>query len=94
MTCTNGRINDVYRKLCRIMRHPQEFGLGGSVPDPLANALEGVLSTLSQIQLEQVFNEKGDLAAELSQDADTPSSECSADNGGSTALKVTEFCAR
>ena len=94
MTCANSCINDVYEKLCKIMRHPQEFGLGESVPDPLANALEGVLCTLSQIQMEQVFDEKGDLAAELSQDADTPSSGCAADNGGSTAVKVCEFCER
>lgn len=81
MTCANSCINDVYERLCRILRHPHEFGLGENVPEPLVNALEGVLCTLSQIQMEQALDETGDLAAELSQDADQPSTVCSADNG-------------
>ena len=83
-SCINGSINDVYRKLCRIMRYPQEFGLGETAPEPLVNALEGVLCTLGQIQMEQALDEKGDLTAELSQDADKPSTVCSADNGAPT----------
>jgi hypothetical protein len=73
MTCTNGRINDIYKTLCNITRNPRDFGLGESVPGSLADALEGVLCTLSQIQREQVFDEGGDMAAGLSQDADRPS---------------------
>lgn len=94
MTCTNRWTNEAYEKLCKVMRHPQEFGLGERVPESLANALEGVLCTLSEVLMEQAFDDKEDLAAELSQDADKPSSASSADEGGSTAVKVSEFCER
>ena len=75
MPCTDDRINELYGNLCKIVRHPQEFGLGQTIPEPLATALEGALCTLNQMEMEQAFDEKGDLAAELSQDADSPSSE-------------------
>jgi hypothetical protein len=77
MTSTDRRINDVYTNLCKIVRNPHEYGLGRRVPEPLSKALEGVLCTLAQIQTEQLFADQGDLAAELSQGADKPSSTCS-----------------
>ena len=94
MPCIDGRINELYANLCKIMRYPHEFGLGQRIPEPLANALEGALCTLNQIQMEQAFDEKGDLAAELSQDADSPSSERSAMSSRSTVVKVNDFCER
>lgn len=94
LTYTNRCINDAYEKLCKIMRHPQEFGLGERVPESLANTLEGVLCTLSRILMEQAFDEKADLAAELSQDADKPSAGCPGYEDGSMAVKVSELCAR
>jgi hypothetical protein len=93
MTCIDSRINELYGNLCKIMRHPQDFGLGQRIPEPLANALEGVLCTLNQIQMEQALDEKGDLAAELSQDADSPSSERSAsgNHGGQGQRSLPEI---
>jgi hypothetical protein len=92
MRSFNKSINDVYTNLCKIIRNPQEFGLGQSVPEPLANALKRVLCTLSQIQMGQAFDEEGDLANELSQDADRPLLGRATDNCGSTVVKVNELC--
>jgi len=69
MTCTDGRLQGIYRDLCKVMRYPHEFGLGDAVPLPLANVLERTLSVLSVIQQEGAVD-KGELEAELSQDAD------------------------
>lgn len=88
MPCTNGRISEVYAQLCSIMRNPQDFGLSETIPEPLHNALARVLCTLSQIEREKVFDDKGDLEIELSQDADQPSSQCSAENCGLTLVKA------
>jgi hypothetical protein len=72
MICTNTSIQDVYMTLSKIMRYPQQFGLGQNVPEPLAKALEGVLSKLCQFQMEPALNEMAGLAHELSQDTNQP----------------------
>jgi hypothetical protein len=71
---TSRQLQEVYLGLCRILRYPEVYGLGPSVPLPLATSLEGILTKVGQV------SEKGgeklsceDLATELSQDADNPS---------------------
>jgi hemerythrin-like domain-containing protein len=54
MTRADSGMQDVYSTLCKITRYPEPFGLGRSVPEPLAKVLEEMLSELSQIQGEQV----------------------------------------
>jgi hypothetical protein len=65
------RLHDVYGKLASILHRPEVFGLGESVPQPLALALEGTLQTLGQIIFEEEEpSAEEDLEQELSQDAD------------------------
>ena len=71
MTCTDSRLQEIYSDLCNVMRYPHEFGLGDIVPLPLANVLEGTLSTLSGILQESAID-NCDLETELSQDTDQP----------------------
>ena len=94
MTSTDKRLDGVYTTLCKIVKNPYDFGLGRRVPEPLSKALEGVLCTLAQIQTERIFADEGDLAAELSQDADRPSSRSSAGKDGSRVVKANEFSTR
>lgn len=72
MSASN-QLREVYLGLCRILRYPEAYGLGPSVPQPLATSLETMLARLGQISGEG--EEKlscEDLATELSQDADSP----------------------
>ena len=71
MACTDSRLQEIYSDLCKVMRYPHEFGLGDTVPLPLAIVLEGTLSTLSAI-LQESAVDKGDLGAEFSQNANQP----------------------
>jgi hypothetical protein len=71
MTINMQRVNEVYDRLALILKRPATFGLGATVPQPLAETIERLLLTLGQInvaQEEPVAEEN--LEEELSQDAD------------------------
>jgi hypothetical protein len=65
------RVNDVYDRLGSILKRPDAFGLGAIIPQPLADAIEDMLRTLGQVnvQREEPIVEEN-LEEELSQDAD------------------------
>lgn len=69
MKYTETRVQEAYRSLCRVMRHPQNYGLGPHVPPALAHVLEETLCTLSEITQERVLV-NGTLEAELFLEAD------------------------
>ena len=67
------RLQEIYRGMCGVLRHPHGYGLGESTPQPLADHLETWLGILGQIMQERATasnSSNGDLEAELSQDAD------------------------
>ena len=71
MVGTNGHICDVYGRLAAILRRPEAFGLGPTIPQPLADALEEMLETLGEVMEEEDYQTSEDrLEQELSQDAD------------------------
>lgn len=71
MTTCSARLNEVYVRLSTILQRPEVFGLGADIPQPLADALEAMMTTLGQAieEKEQPVSEQ-DLEEELSQDAD------------------------
>ncbi len=69
MNCQAEELQQIYSRLGQISRRPQAFGLGPSVPPPLAEVLETILRALRRAMEERETTEE-DLAAELSQDAD------------------------
>jgi hypothetical protein len=71
MTPCADQMRQVYARVASILQRPEVFGLGPSAPQPLADALEGVMGTLGQAidQEEQPIPEEG-LEEELHQDAD------------------------
>jgi hypothetical protein len=69
MTDKAAELQQVYSCLAQILHRPQVFGLGLSVPQPLADSLEAMLGTLGRA-MEEEETPGEDLAAELSQDAD------------------------
>jgi|GEM_PF-7106269 hypothetical protein len=66
----DGRLEKAYMCLCKVLRDPQDFGLGPRVPPPLKNILEKTLSMLAEVMREKGSDSTGNLEAELSQDAD------------------------
>jgi hypothetical protein len=73
MANISARLQEVYTGMCQVMRCPQAFGLGNSVPTPLARSMERWLRTFGEIMQEECEvsrNRSEDLEAELSQDAD------------------------
>lgn len=64
-------IQEVYAKLGDVLDNPRAFGLGNTVPGPLAESLRAMRQKLGAVLKEQE-EETGsdDLEAELSQDAD------------------------
>jgi hypothetical protein len=65
------QIQEVYAGLGKILENPQAFGLGEHVPNALAEHLESLRRMLQQAQTELCdMPSEGDLAFELSQDAD------------------------
>lgn len=69
MTSKPKELQQVYSRLGQILQRPQVFGLGSSVPRPLADSLEAMLGTLGRA-MEEGETPEEDLAAELSQDSD------------------------
>jgi hypothetical protein len=69
MTPIAEELQQVYEKLAQILQRPEAFGLGPTVPQPLADSLQATLGTLGRAVEEEKCPEE-DLAAELSQDAD------------------------
>jgi hypothetical protein len=69
MTAKPEELQQVYWGLGQILQRPQAFGLGPSVPRPLADSLEAMLGTLGRAMTDEATPGE-DLAAELSQDAD------------------------
>jgi len=67
------QLRKTYRELGQVLRRPEVFGLGQTVPKPLADCLEATLGVLDQA-IDEVEEETPDhdLAVELSQDADRP----------------------
>lgn len=74
MTDVSAQIKEVYTGLSQILQSPEAFGLGQSVPEPLANRVETTLRKLRAVlkECEEEATPEVDLAAELSQDADRP----------------------
>jgi hypothetical protein len=74
MTDVSTQIKEVYTALSQILQSPEAFGLGQSVPEPLANRVETTLRKLGEVlkECEEEATPEVDLAAELSQDADRP----------------------
>lgn len=74
MTDMSTQIKEVYTGLSQILQSPEAFGLGQSVPEPLANRVETTLRKLGEVlkECEEEATPEVDLAAELSQDADRP----------------------
>lgn len=65
------QLQQVYASLGEILEHPQSFGLGQHVPRLLAERLESIRRMLQEGMSEVEEEEPdGDLAAELSEDAD------------------------
>ncbi len=62
-------VYQVSARLASILERPEVFGLGPSVPQPLANALKGMIRTLGEATDEQDDPiPEDDLERELSQD--------------------------
>ena len=73
MASTVTQLQRAYRELGQVLRRPEAFGLGQSVPKPLADRLEATLGLLDQeIDQAEESAPDQDLAVELSQDADRP----------------------
>lgn len=73
MANVDHRLEEAYTSLCKILRDPHEFGLGVDVPPSLVDQLEKTLGLLSEVMDAPTLGaSNGDLAAELSQDADHP----------------------
>lgn len=70
MTPAANYVHEVYARLGSILQRPESFGLGPDVPQPLAEALEGMMRSLGQALDEELVPSKDDLEEELSQDAD------------------------
>lgn len=71
MTARTDRLNEVYVRLSTILQRPEVFGLDANVPQPLTDALQGIMRTLGQaIEQEKQTVVYDDLEQELSQDAD------------------------
>jgi hypothetical protein len=75
MTPAANYVNGVYARLASILQRPEVFGLGPEVPQPLADALEGMMQTLGQAFDEDSATSQDDLEDELSQDADRVASQ-------------------
>ncbi len=73
MKSLTNRIKLVYKDLGRVLDSPESFGLGERAPTPLVNALTAMRKNLREELIElKLWTTADDLAAELSQDADTP----------------------
>ena len=71
MTLCADHMSQAYTRLASILRRPEVFGLGPDVPQPLENALEGIMRTLGQAIAEEGQSiPQDDLEEELHQDAD------------------------
>lgn len=71
MASTACQLQEVYAKLGEVLNNPYAFGLGDSVPRPLAEFLCAIRQTLALIlKAQQEETVPDDLEAELSQDAD------------------------
>ena len=65
------QLQEVYAKLGEVLDCPYAFGLGDTVPQPLAEALYAMRQTLGvTLNAHQEETCPDDLEAELSQDAD------------------------
>lgn len=69
MTPSADELQQIYVKLAQILQRPEAFGLGPTVPQPLADSLQAILGMLGQA-VEEEKNPEEDLASELAQDAD------------------------
>lgn len=74
MTEISTQIKEVYTGLSQTLQSPEAFGLGQSVPEPLANRVQTALRKLGEVlnEYEEEAAPEVDLAAELSRDADRP----------------------
>jgi hypothetical protein len=71
MTLSTNYLNEAYARLACILQRPEIFGLGATVPQPLANALEGAMGSLGRaIDEEDQAIPEETLEEELHQDAD------------------------
>ncbi len=69
---TESQLQEIYNTLGEVLACPGKFGLGGSVPKPLAASLQAMRQTLKRALKEgQEETAAEDLEAELSQDADS-----------------------